>query len=503
MFLGIDLGTSSVKALLVDGGGQVLAEASRPYQVSSPQPGWAETAPEDWWRSCVEAVREACGGQSQNVQAIGFSGQAHGLVAVDASGAVLAPAILWPDRRAEAELAQLLALPEDIRLPLANPVVPGMMALALMWLRANRPDVFGRLHLAFSPKDWLRYKMTGQAATEPTDASMTLLWDMGQERWSAPMLKVAGISAQQLPPLLASTAEAGRLGDAAATELALPAGIPLATGLSDCAACLLGMGLTEVGQTVLQIGSGIQIMSVAPKLPPRLQPFFNTYRGVGDSRYLMAAGLNGGTAFEWARGVLGASWEEMYASGFAEDAVSEVIGAGGASGDQDAAGTGNGAGSAKPSGVTFLPYVAGERAPLLDPEASAVWAGLRLGTSRAEMIRAVFEGVALAIADSWQALGREGAQAETVLLAGGGSRDPRWRQLLADTTGMHLRPAGDHGHAALGAAFCAGLMTGHWRSFADLPIPAAEAEVISPRPGQTGAALENFQNLYAALRRRR
>src|SRR5690606_18693351 len=155
--------------------------------------------------------------------------------------------------------------------------------------------------------------------------------------------------------------------------------------------------------------------------------FFNTFRAHGDQRYLMAAMLNGGTAFEWARGVLNASWDEMYDAAFAPGATS--------------------------GGVLFLPYVAGERAPLLDPEASASWTGLRLGTSRAHMIRAVFEGVAFAIADSLAALKAEGALPEKLLLAGGGARDPRWRQLLADVTGMSLSPTGDHGHAALGAAF--------------------------------------------------
>ncbi|MBN9010158.1 MAG: xylulokinase, partial [Rhizobiales bacterium] len=456
MYLGIDLGTSSVKVLLIDDAGRTVGEASRAYAVSSPRPGFAESDPADWWTGTVAAVRACSAGRGDAVKGIGLSGQAHGLVNLGADLQVLRPAILWADQRASAEIETVLALPEAVRLPLANPVVGGMGGLSLLWLRTNEPGIYAATRRVLSPKDWLRLRLTGEVASEPSDASMTLLYDVAGDRWASAFLDAVALDPALLPPLVDSEAVAGRLTATAAAELGLAAGTPVAAGLADTAACLFGMGQTKPGAPILQVGSGIQMMAVVDRVEMRVQPFYNTYRGVGRSLYVMAAMQNGGTVFEWARAVLGASWPEMYEAAFAADA-------------------GNG-------GVVFLPYATGERAPILDPGASASWTGMRLGCRREHLIRSVFEGVALAVRDGWDAMRGIGISADRMLLTGGGSVDPRWRQMLADIVGVPFVPAHELGNATLGAAYLGGIAAGHWQGIDEVPVPGATGAAIEPRP---------------------
>jgi xylulokinase len=475
MYLGIDLGTGSVKALLLDGDGKVRGEASRTYPIDSPRPGYAETDPKAWWRQAVDAVREACGGSGSAVKGIGLSGQAHGVVVADADGNPLRPAILWPDLRTQDEIRRFLAVPEGLRRPLCNPVVTGMAGVSLMWLNAHEPQIMSRAAGVYSPKDWLRLHLTGERATEPADASMTVLYDMVADGWSQEVVGALGIDPALLAPVRASVDGAGELTAGAAAEFGLPAGIPVAAGLSDTASCLLGLGQFRPGETVLQVGSGIQIMTVVDELTPEIQPFYNTFRGAGALRYKMAALQNGGTVFEWARGVLGADWPEMYSRAFAP-------------------GIDNG-------GVVFLPYVSGERAPLLDPAATASWTSMRLGAGRSEMIRAVFEGVALAVRDSWDALKATGVSADSMLLTGGGSVDPRWRQLLADIVGVPMRPFVDSGSAAFGAAYLGGMVAGQWKRFDDLPVARPAEAIVEPRRFDgLDDLLARFRATYRGLR---
>jgi len=476
MYLGIDLGTGSVKALLIDDAGRVVSEASRPYPVVSPHPGFAETDPALWWQQTVMSIRECCADHAAHVRGIGLSGQAHGLVVLDDSDKILRPAILWADQRAGAQMERLLTLPKSLRRPLANPVVSGMAGLSLLWLHDNEPDCYRRIKRILSPKDWLRFAMTGVVATEPTDASMTLLYDVKRDDWADDFIAAVGIDRNILAPMIESTAQAGRLSVDAATQLGLPAHIPVAAGLADSAACLVGMGQTRPGRTILQVGSGIQIIALVDDIVPVIQPFYNSYRGVERSLYLMAALQNGGTVFEWARGVLNASWEEMYQAAF----------------DEENAGNG---------GVIFLPYAAGERAPLLDPDATASWNYMRLGCTRTHMIRAVFEGVALAVRNSWDALRGIGINADYMLLTGGGSVDKRWQQLLADIVQVPLKPTYDLGNASLGAAYLGGMVAGHWQNLEDLPVGHVDGAPIMPRSFVgLDALLDRFRLTYHGLK---
>lgn len=475
MYLGIDLGTGSVKALLIDDDGKVVAEASRTYPVSSPRPGYAESAPADWWAQTVAAVRACCGERGGAVRGIGLSGQAHGLVVLGDDERPLRPAILWADQRAAAQMERVLQLPEDVRRPLANPVVSGMAGLSLLWLRENEPQSYAAIRRILSPKDWLRLVMTGEVATEPADASMTLLYDINADCWATDFLAALSIDPAILAPVVESHAVAGRLSATVAAELGLPAGTPVAAGLADSAACLFGMGQTTPGSTILQVGSGIQIMSVVESVEPRIQPFYNSYRAIGRSLYSMAALQNGGTVFEWARAILGASWPEMYRAGFEEN--------------ED-----NG-------GIVFLPYAAGERAPLLDPNASAAWVYMRLGCTRNQLIRSVFEGVALAVRDSWDAMREIGVSADRILLTGGGSVDPRWQQMLADILQVPLVPAHELGNATIGAAYLGGLAAGRWSGLSDIPVPESPGAPVEPRSFDgLDELLFRFRGTYRGLK---
>ncbi|WP_083948055.1 FGGY family carbohydrate kinase [Thermobifida cellulosilytica] len=428
--LGVDLGTSGVKAVVVDLRADVLGEADAVYPVRSPRAGWAETDPADWWTATVAAVRRALAAAGRpRVAAVGVDGQMHGLVLARADAVPVRPALLWADRRAEAELEAWRALPAAERQALANPLVPGMTGPLLAWTARHESSALAEARWALLPKDWLRLRLTGKAVTEPSDASATLLWDVPADTWSAPALRAAGIPAELLPPVAASDQAAGCLTAAAAAELGLPPGLPVAAGAGDTPAALLAAGTAGEEAAQLTVGSGAQIVTAAAE--PTAAPGVHVYRTAERTGwYRMAAVQNAGVALEWVRTLLGATWEEVYAAA--------------------------GEGEADSGGVVFLPHLTGERAPELGR--CGALAGLRLDTGRAEVLRAAVEGVAFTIRHA-AALLPDGLP-PVVRLAGGGSRDPRFRALLADVLGVELRPVRLRSASALGAARLAARATG-------------------------------------------
>lgn len=477
MWLGIDLGTSSVKALLLDDDGSVGGEASRPYAVRAPKPGWSESAPEDWWQAVCAAVHAAVGGRAAALRGVGLSGQMHGLVLADAAGRPLRPALLWPDTRAQQQLAHYRALPAALRAALANPITVGMAGPMLLWLKAHEPECYAQARWALQPKDWLRFQLVGEVASEPSDASATLLYDLYQDGWAEAVIARLGLRPELLPPLRASAELAGELQPQAAAALGLPAGLPVAVGAADTAAAALGSGLWREGEAQLTVGSGAQlvVMSAQPKGAPELG--VHLYRAAQPGMvYAMAAMQNAGLALEWVLEVLGLSWEAAYAL----------------------------AASVPPGceGVSFLPYLTGERTPHLDPEACGVWDGLRRYHTRAHLVRAAFEGVAFAIADGLAALKRAGMAVRALRLAGGGAKQPWWRQLLADALGCELQPLALANASARGACFLAMLALG--QPLAALPR-AALGEPVVPGESQQAlaAAYARFQQRYPPSWRKR
>jgi xylulokinase len=473
--LGLDLGTGSAKALLLAPEGRVLGEASATYPVRAPHPGWAESDPSDWWDALAACVREAVGGHE--VAAIGLSGQMHGVVLCDESGRAIRPAVLWADTRSAGELEPFRALPEAARQRLANPPAAGMAGPTLLWLRDNEADTYDLARWALQPKDWLRLRLTGAVGAEPSDASGTLLYDLPGDGWATDIVAGLGLAPSLLPPLGLSTATAGGLTASAATHLGLQAGTPVAYGAADTAAALLGSGLLDPGEVQVTVGSGAQIVALTdgPTPDPRIRT--HLYRAVIPDRwYAMAAMQNAGVALEWVRANLGLDWPELYALVATVPAGSE--------------------------GLTFQPYLTGERTPYLDANARGAWAGLGLHHSRAHMARAALEGVAFSLRDGLKALEENGIRAPVLRLAGGGTTNPLWRQMIADVLERPLVATSVPAASARGAAILAGVASGAYATVRDAPpLPAPEP---AAEPGyERGAYRESYaryRDLYPRLK---
>ncbi|KVD27457.1 carbohydrate kinase [Burkholderia ubonensis] len=472
--LGIDLGTGSVKLVTLDPDGVERAVASEPYALSSPQPGWAEIAPQAWWDALVRAAARLPADERAQVAAIGFSGQMHGVVLIDAAGRAVRPALLWPDTRA-ARLAAAADWPDA-----PNPVAPGMAGPLLRWVAASEPAALRAARWAVQPKDWLRIALGGDVAADPSDACATAL-ATPDGAWDAARLDALGLPRALFAPVRASTAPCGGLAAQAAAALGLPAGVPLATGAADTACAALGSGLVADGDALLTTGSGGQIVVLADRLPAARRGLHRYRAAAGGGYYTMAAMQNVGLALEAVRGWLGyASWPAAYDDAFAQPASERL---------------------------SFLPYLSGERSPWMNPDARGGWLGLGLGDTRGAMMRAAFEGVAFALRaglDAIRAEGAEGAEraerraVASLRLAGGGSVDPRWRQLLADALGASLDAVDCPNAATRGAALLAGVAIGHWREDALRALAPAASPVAAPCGDRALATRHaRFVDLYA------
>jgi len=485
--LGIDLGTSQVKALVMAPDGEILGRGRAGYPVVSPGEGLAETNPAEWWRATDAAVREALVDASADIEiaAVGVDGQMHGVVLAGDDGNAVRPAILWLDRRAEAEAARYGELPAELTRPLGNQASAGMAGPMLGWLAAHEPDVLRRARWALQPKDWLRMRLTGLAATDPTDASGTLLFDLARGIWANGLIDALGLPAGKLPPVLGSTEVAGQLLPGPASELGLTPGIPVATGAADTAAALYaadldaGPGSADAcggtgesarsgrgregagrgGWALLTVGTGGQWMVPEGEFRPvRNTNLFRSVdagaageSAVGGGFYRLAPVQNAGVALDWVRGVLGVTWQQLYATAGRPWRADTPV---------------------------FLPYLARER---WDPATAGAWAGLTLTHTREDLMRGAIEGVAFLLRKRLDDLRAAGHQPQAVLLGGGGATHPAWRQLLADVLALPLYPADTSWLSAAGAvrvaAAAAGMegtgesrgRSGYWNTAAVVP----------------------------------
>jgi xylulokinase len=475
--LGLDLGTSSVKAVMLDTAGQVLAQASAGYPVHAAQAGYAESDPGDWWRAVAACARQAVHRAGAEPVGIGLSGQMHGLVLTSADGAALRPALLWPDTRAVSVLAAYARLGPTALARLANPLTPGMTGPLLAWTAEHEPAAYAAARWALQPKDWVRAQLTGEFHSEPSDASATLLYDVPRDRWDTGAAGALGLDASLLAPLLPwSGVLAGRLTPAAATELGLPAGVPVAAGAADTAAAMLGSGVAGHADIQLTVGTGAQVIRPASAPVGRADAGVHLYRlATPGGWYHMGASLSAGLSLNWVRQVMNASWDELYAAaghpGQAHDPV-------------------------------FIPHLSGERTPYSDPALRGSWTALSLAADRAALLRSALEGTAFAIRDALDAL-LAGHRPPGLRLAGGGTLAAGWRQLLADVLELPLYavdvPAASGRGAALLGAHAAGLL-----SLADIQGPLAPAArlVAEPDPGAAAFHAERrtrFRRTVAAL----
>ncbi|KAF0813821.1 Xylulose kinase [Andreprevotia sp. IGB-42] len=433
MFLGIDIGTGSAKVLLLSADGQTVAEAGGSYAVATPRPGWHETDPAHWWRVVRDAIRSLPADARAAVRSIGLSGQMHGVVLCDGKGVARHPAVLWLDQRASDALR---AYPPGSAQRCGNALSPGMAGPILAWFAHGMPDVLAGSRWALQPKDWLRLKLTGEAASEASDASATLLADRNGH-WDLDLISRLGLPERLFAPQRGSAEAAGELTGSIARELGLPAGIPVATGAGDTPAAAFGAGLHVPGAAQLTTGSGAQLIVMQTK-PPAYSSNTNGFCAVQANGlpgwYAMAAMQNAGVALEWARSMLGLSWEAAYTRAFAPGVSS--------------------------GRVVFLPYLAGERTPWMNPAAQAGWIGARSGDDAGTLMRAALQGVAFAIRAGLEALHATGIQPARLRLAGGGSVHPAWQQLLIDTLGVPMDAVACPNASARGAALLGGMAAG-------------------------------------------
>jgi xylulokinase len=477
MFLGLDLGTRSLKALVLDVDGSIVGTGAAEYPMTTPQPGWAESDPKSWWEAAGAAVHEAAGPHAPEIAAVGVCGQMHGVVLSDDAGHPLRPAILWADGRSRRQLEAYNALSAERRRRLANPPATGMAGPTLLWLRDNERQLYRQAHSALQPKDWLRLRLIHEAATEPTDASATLLYDLTTDYWAKDIIDELDLRIDFLAPIRESVEICGVVAAPAAAHLGIRPNLPVVGGAADTAAAALAGGLLDPGPVQLTIGSGAQVVAPRDRLAIDSTGRTHLYRAAAPDRwYVMAAMQNAGIALEWVRTTLGATWDEVYAEAFGVPPGAE--------------------------GLIFLPYLTGERTPYFDPLARGAWVGLRLSHSRGHLLRAALEGVAFAVRQGLEALLATGVAATELRLAGGGTFDARWRQLLADVLEQPLLATATTAASALGAALLAGVGFGAWPNAQRVAALAAPAELVAT-PGSATDAYEDgyrrFRQLYLPI----
>jgi xylulokinase len=450
LLLGIDLGTSSVKVLLLTEGGQVLGHGSGEYPINTPQPGWAEQDPQAWWDASVKAVRQAIVGvpERESIAAIGISGQMHGTVLLDQQGQILHPAVIWPDQRTTRQVDEISNLIGDKKLIniTGSSIATGFQAATIRWFQQEERDIWSRVHQVLLPKDYLRWRMTGEFASDASDGSGTLLLDGQKRSWSSQILKKLDIEANLLPPIQSSHALAGELIPAAADDFGLPGGIPVFTGAADTASSLLGAGATNPKNLLMTIGTGGQLILPAFNFivdeGGRMHTFCSALEPLPHQAgwYLMSATLSAGQSLRWLRdNVFSLDGEDAYdqMTAWAEEVP---LGA---------------------NGLIFLPYLVGERTPLMDSHARGAFLGLTLSHGQAELVRAVMEGVTFSLYEAFLVLLEAGIQPERIIISGGGARSRLWQQIVADVFGLPVMRLRVNEASALGAALLAGAGSGH------------------------------------------
>lgn len=436
LFLGIDLGTSGVKVAAVREDGTVAAQWEASYALQRPHPGYAEIAPQEWERALQRALQPLA---DLRFASVGIAGQMHGLVLVDDAGAPCRPAMLWPDRRAQNELAAWRGLSSAQRLRLANPLVAGMAGPMLHWVKDNEPLTWQCATAALQPKDYVRSRLGGPLVAERSDASATLLWDVPGDTWAADVVTSLGLPADLLPDVVPSHWVVG--------QAALPGEPALVAGAGDTPAALLGAGGLAPGHVQINLGTGAQILVGVAEPQPTPDPVTHLYADAGSAWYGMAAIQNGGLALNKTREWLGLQWPDFFAA-----ALSCPTGAG---------------------GVSVIPYLAGERGGVAQPATRGAWLGLSDSTTPAHLARAAIEGMLFTVRQGVELLA--GPQ-QQVRVSGGGVREPFVGQLLADVLGATVSVVPDRSASALGAAMLAATGVGQ-----TIAVASGQPVVFQPR----------------------
>lgn len=496
LLLGIDVGTSGAKALVIDVQGNVRASVTTFYELASPKPKWSEQNPHDWWEGTCESVRKVlevegiCG---SDVAAVGVTGQMHGLVLLDESGEVLRPAILWNDQRTDAQCKEIHhRIGRDRMIELTGkPVLTGFTAPKILWVRDHETEVYDGAAKMLLPKDYVRYRLSGEFATDVADASGTSLFDINERRWSDEIFETLELSRTFFPVVYESPEICGNVSVEAAKSTGLTAGTPIVAGAGDQAAEALGCGVVDEGSMAVTIGtSGVVFASTTkPFIDPkgRIHAYCHAMPGMW---HVMGVMLSAGGSLQWYRDIF---CEEERARAESEGVdVYDLL-------TREASNV-----SAGCEGLIFLPYLTGERTPHADPNARGVFFGLTRRHTKAHLTRAVIEGITYGLRDLVELAKELEVPIESVRISGGGARSERWRQMLADVLDCSVATVNEKQGAAFGAAILAGVGIG---MFADVP-DACRAVVretsIAEGAGRIGGyerAYELYRSLYPALRR--
>jgi xylulokinase len=468
--VGLDVGTTGVKALAISPDGEVLARAERGYGLSSPRPGWSEQDPEDWWR----AMQDALGALDlPEIVGIGLSGQMHGLVVLDAEDRVLRPAILWNDQRTAAECAEIedrVGLERLLALT-GNRALTGFTAPKLLWLARHEPEVYTRIAHVMLPKDYVRFRLTGERATDMADASGTLLLDVPHRCWSEEVLAALDLPAEWLPRLLESPEVSGQTQD----------GVPVAAGAGDQAGGALGVGVDRPGPVSVVLGTSGVVFAALPSFRADEQGRVHAFcHAVPGGWHAMGVMLSAAGSLRWLADV--AAPGEDYGALIAEAERWEP----------------------GVEGLTFLPYLSGERTPHADPNARGAFVGLSQRHDRGALARSVLEGVAFGLRDSLELLAAIGVRAEVGRVSGGGSRSSLWLRIVASALGLPLQKTAVEEGAAYGAALLGGVAAGSFTDVHEAVAVCVKAgDTIEPEPEWVevyAPGYERFRALYPALR---
>jgi len=479
-FLGIDLGTSEVKLLLIDAVGELVAQAGAPLQVSRPHPLWSEQAPQDWWSALETAIAQLRRTHAQHfaaVRAIGLSGQMHGAVLLGARDDVLRPAILWNDGRSHAECGELTRRAPMLHALAGNLAMPGFTAPKLLWVKAHEPEVFAQVRSVLLPKDYLRLRLTGEKVSDPSDAAGTLWLDVAARDWSDDLLAACDLKRSQMPRLVESNRPSAFLRPEVAKAWGLGPEVIVAAGAGDNAASAIGIGAVEPGDGFISLGTSGVLFVVNDRFSPNPASAVHAFCHALPQRWhQMSVMLSAASCFRWFCNLVGQNESALLAELASDDnAVNAPI---------------------------FLPYLAGERTPHNDPFAPGVFHGLKAGTTRADCTYAVLEGVAFGLADGLDALRAAGTEVSQLSLVGGGSRSPYWAQLIADALNVEIVVhAGSEAGGALGAARLGWLASGG--SVEDVctrPDITARFAPSSERHARLAPRLARFRDLYQRLR---
>lgn len=481
--IGIDLGTSAVKLLLMQEDGEIVRMVTRKYPIEFPKPGWSQQRPEDWWEAVCGGIRELIAGiDAGNVRGIGAGGQMHGLVVLDAQDSVIRPAILWNDGRTQAQVEYLNHVigKEKLSACTANIAFAGFTAPKLLWMRENEPENFARIAKIMLPKDYINYKLTGVHCTDVSDASGMLLLDVQHKRWNDEMLAICGVHEAQMPALYESSAPVGTLKPEIAEQLGLPQGVTVCAGAGDNAAAAVGCGVVGDGGCNISLGTSGTVFMTSSRFGVDRANALHSFAHADGGYHLMGCILSAASCNQW--------WMEEILGTTAYDAQQAAI-APERLGQND---------------VYFLPYLMGERSPHNDPAARGAFIGLRMDTTRADMTQAVLEGVAFAIRDCVEIARAQGIAITSSRICGGGAKSPLWRTILANVLGIPLELPRTEQGPGYGGAMLAAVACG---AYPDVQTCARQLtsvrEVTQPEAALTAAYETRYQawrKLYPALK---